>query len=82
MAKKKKGRPKKKKSSVPKSLKPQLLRILVGISILIILVVSAGLIANYFIFQKPAVPSFEVYPKDNIPSRVPITKPIPSGRLP
>ena len=82
MAKKKKGRPKKKKSSVPKHLKPQLLRIFVGISILIILVVSAGILANYFIFQKPSVPSFEVYPKENIPSRVPKTIHVPPGRLP
>lgn len=82
MAKKKRGRPKKKKSSVPKSIKPQLLRIFTGISILIILVITAGLIANYFIHKKAPVPFFEVYPKENIPSRGPTAKPIPPGRLP
>lgn len=82
MAKKKRGRPKKKKNSTPKSIKPQLFRIVTGISILIILVITAGLIANYFFHPKTPVPSFEVYPKENFPSRAPAAKPIPPGRLP
>jgi uncharacterized protein len=80
MAKRKKRRSNKKKSASAKQLKPQLLRIFTGISILILLVVCAGLIARHFLFRKPPVPSFEIYPKENIPSRE--IKPITPGHLP
>jgi len=82
MAKKKKARPRKKKSSASKSLKPQFLRIFTGISILIILVVTAALIADYLIEKKPSIPSFEVYPKEDVPSRKPKAVPVVPGRLP
>jgi len=82
MTRKKKGRPKKKKLAAPKHLKFQLYRIFTGIFILVILVISAGLIANYLIFPKPSIPPFEIFPKDDIPIRT--TKPTatPSGKLP
>lgn len=82
MATKKKRRSKKKKSATPKKLKPQLLRIFTGIFILIILVISAGLIAKHFLLRKPSPPSFEIYPKENIPSREIPTKPVSPDRLP
>ncbi len=82
MAKRKRPRSKKKKTASPKTLLPQLLRIVAGLSILIILVISAGLIAKHLVFRKLPVPSFEIYPKENIPSRDIITKPISPDRLP
>jgi len=82
MAKKKKARPKKKKRSAPKSLKPQILRVFAGIFILVVLVISAGIVANYFIHRKPSIPSFEVYPKENVPSHTPKITPLPPSRLP
>ena len=83
MTKRKKAHPKKpKKSAASRRLKPQLLRIFTGISILIILIISAGLIAKHFILRKPAVPSFEIYPKENIPSREIKKKPVLPDHLP
>lgn len=85
MAQKKKAAPKKrktKKKTPSKSLRSSLFRGITGIFILVLLVVSAALMARYVVFQKPSIPSFEIYPKEEIPPRVPKPEPVLPGRLP
>ena len=95
MAKRKKRRQKKPKRKSRKggTLKTHLIRAFVGFGILIILVVIAGVFVHHILLDKyttepvakPRVtkpPRFEVYPKEKIPPRKPISKPGLPKKLP
>ncbi len=78
----------KRKSYKKNNLKTSLIRSIAGLGVLMILVVIAGVVAHRIILRKypiePVVkskviktPEFEVYPKEEIIPRKPISKPIP-----
>jgi polysaccharide deacetylase 2 family uncharacterized protein YibQ len=80
----KKPRKKKRKSSIPKTY---LIKAFSGLGVLIILVVIAGVLTHRLISRKypiapvtkPQVtktPRFEIYPKEEIPPRKPVPRPI------
>jgi len=90
----KRKRPRKTKSRKSDTLKTHLLRIIAGLSVLILLIVAAGFLVNHLIQRKePArslqtikktpvhekqvkkTPEFEVYPKEEVPSRKRISEP-------
>ena len=90
MAKRKSRRQKKPQRKISKGSiqKTHLIRAFVGLGILIILVVIAGVVARHLILRKhpiePVVkpqvtkaPRFEIYPKEEIPPSKPISKPTP-----
>jgi len=94
---KQKARKHKKKRKPRKGdrLKANLIRIFAGISVLILLVVAAGVAAHHLLLRhkpirsveiKPAVwpPKFEIYPPEVEPPRKPAVKPVPrpSAKLP
>jgi polysaccharide deacetylase 2 family uncharacterized protein YibQ len=97
MAKKKGRRPKKpfKKGAIDRFQKSYLLRAFIGLGLLILLVVIAGVLTRRLISRRYAVspmakpgalktPRFEIYPKNDIPPRrlIPKTKPIVPSKLP
>ena len=92
---KKKRRKKKPKRKSPKgsASKTNLIRAIAGFGVLIILVVIAGVYVHHILLKKSTTehvvkpriikpPRFEVYPKEEIPPREPITKPRLSKKLP
>ena len=91
MAKKKirrKNTPKRKPSK-KKSSKPNLMRAVAGLGILIILVIIAGVLAHHLLLRKhpikpvvkpraAKIPRFEIYPEKEVPSHKPIPKAVPA----
>lgn len=91
MAKKKRRRPKQplKRADKGSIQKTYLLKAFMGLGILILLVVIAGVLTHHLISNRYAVlstkkprviktPRFEIYPKNDIPHRKPISKPKPA----
>ena len=91
-----KNRPlKQKKSRAPKNvdLKSQLIRILAGLGLLVVLVISAGVLTHHLLLRPKAVapvpktrvspPTFEIYPPVDVPPRKPkVVPPRPPTHLP
>lgn len=94
MAKRKRARPKKpiKRKGKGGIQKTYLIKAVAGLGVLIFLVVVAGVLMRHLIshsysiasIPKPKItqtPRFEIYPKNDIPPRKTIPKPIPKARI-
>jgi polysaccharide deacetylase 2 family uncharacterized protein YibQ len=91
MAKRKTGRPNKPKSKTRRKKSPQtnFIKAVMGLGILIVLVIAAGVLVRHLLLQKHAVkpvappaaprtPVFEVYPPKEVPPHKSIPKPAPA----